>query len=362
MTEKQSRADATINTKKLTVVTACVLLAVLVMAVIVMLTQPGQFDEEISDTVEKVVSQTSDFTLAIVTDIHYDPTKYAAGEVEVLDDTFACIDEVKKGIEERGKRIDAFWNLGDFINGHDTTKKDAIAQIQTVINEQGKVSPDFHNIAGNHDNNIQATYEGNANLPDTEVLSSYELNDVLKNTETTQEEHYNPNWPTDYYVEFETIRIICVSADCTTFRRETVDWLKREALDTEKEILILSHIPTRPEWGFKEDVVHGEAVEAVIRDFVSDGGTVVAFIHGHDHGDMISQVKDDDGSILFSEVAVACARFHYPKSEGTPGMKIWERNEEDKTKLLFEMLTIDQNKREVHFIRFGAGEDRVLVY
>ena len=98
---------------------------------------------------------------------------------------------------------------------------------------------------------------------------------------------------------------------------------------TEKPVLFLSHIPTRPEWGFHNDVVGGELIEDSIKDFISSGGTVIAYIHGHDHGDVISAVVNEEGKVLWNEVAIACSRFHVPKSNGTPGMTFWDRNKDD---------------------------------
>ena len=68
------------------------------------------YDAEIESTV-RAVNQISDpFTLAVYTDIHYDPDK---DTVETLDDTMNCM----KTLFSRC-HIDALWNLGDLINGH----------------------------------------------------------------------------------------------------------------------------------------------------------------------------------------------------------------------------------------------------
>ncbi len=241
------------------------------------------------------------------------------------------------------------------INGHGTTKKEAIEEIRTVIKKQNEVSPDFHNIIGNHDNNIHATWN-DPPLPETEILTTEEVNNEFANHKTKQTEHHNKMRLTDYYVDFDSLRIICLSADDTTYKAETADWLCNNALQTNKEVLILSHIPTRPEWGFRNDIVNGEIIESALNEFVAKGGTIIAYIHGHDHGDMIN----DTGK--WKEIAIGCARFQYPTSNGTEGMKYWQRNEKDETMLLFDIVSIDQETREVRFTRFGAGEDRIINY
>ena len=349
-----------INTKRLTVISVVILVLVAVMTVTMIVLRPGQFDAEIRKTVAMLEKgPVPDLTLAVFTDIHYDPSKQ---EPSTVNETCTTIRTIGKQLEKTNRRIDALWNLGDFINGHNTTKAQAVDQIRTVIDAQKKVTADFHNIEGNHDTNIHATFESNAGYPETEVLSVSELNAVLENARTEQTEHHNAKRLTDYYVDFPAIRVICVSADETTFMPETEAWLRNEALKTEREVLILSHVPTRPEWGFREDVVNGEAMEKAVFDFIAVGGTVIAWIHGHDHGDIVNTAVSDDGAARFYEVGIGCARFQFPTSNGTPGMTYWERNREDETMILFDIVTISQNDRIVRFTRVGAGEDREISY
>ena len=349
-----------INKKRLTMISILVLIFAVVMAVVMTISLPGQFDEEIRRTVSTLENHTaSDLTLAIMTDMHYDPSK---NEPSTVMQTCTTIRKIRDRLAGCGLCIDALWNLGDFINGHNTTKEEACGQIGAVIAAQKEVIADYHNIAGNHDNNIQATYQSNAGLPKSEVLSVSELNSILENTETAQTEHHNMNWPTDYYVDFPTIRVVCLSADEVSFMPETVSWLQNEALSTGHEVLVLSHIPTRPEWGFRNDVSNGKAIENALSSFVATGGTVIAYIHGHDHGDIINTVTADDGSFLFHEIGIGCARFSCSTANGTPGMKYRERNEDDETMILFDIVSIDQTNRIVYFTRVGAGDDREIRY
>lgn len=308
------------------------------------------YESEVVSTVHAVERAEPNLTLAIYTDIHHDPAK---NEPHVISETMDCVAEIGKRV-----KIDALWNLGDLINGHTTTKEEAIGHIQEVLAEEYRVTANAHRIEGNHDNNIQATYEGNTGYGPEEVLSNEELNAVLENKKTSQTEHHSDLRPTDYYVDFpgHEIRVICITAEETTWTEETAVWLRGEALKTEDAVLILAHIPTRPEWGFKNDVVGGELIEDELRAFVESGGTIIAYIHGHDHGDMISDAGE------WKEVAIGCARFQVPTSNGTESMTFQERNKRDATKILFDVVCINTEKREVRFIRFGAGTDRVITY
>lgn len=321
---------------------------------------PQKYDAEIRDTVEKI--NNANLTLVILSDLHYDPSN---DEPKTLIPTMDVISQINSAIKNKGGKIDSFWNLGDFINGYGTTKEEATEQLRTVVKAQEEVSSDFHNIMGNHDNNEYATLEGRQYTPqpETEILSISELNTVLANNTTTQMEHHNEQRPTDYYVDFDTIRIICLSADATTFQSETVNWLKDEALRTDKEVLFLAHIPTRPEWGYHNDIVNGDQIESAIREFTDANGTIIAFIHGHVHGDMICQVTDEKNETLYNEVAIGCARFQEPNwGDATPGITYQSRSEQDETMFLFDVITIDQTNKTVQFIRFGAGEDREINY
>lgn len=331
--------------KKITFLLLGFLLAGIVILIIV--SQPSVFESEIISTVNSIKRLNPTLTLAIYTDIHHDPNY----KVDLYKETLECVGEVWKET-----KIDALWNLGDIINGHTTTKAEAIDQIKEVIDVEDRITKNAHRIQGNHDNNNQATYEGNAGFGMEEVLTNEELNAVLENKHTIQTEHHSLLRPTDYYVDFEDVRVVCITAEDTTFLQETAEWLKTTALKKEKEVLILSHCPTRPEWGFKEDIRGGELIEDALRSFTSSGGTIIAYIHGHDHGDMISDAGE------WKEVAIGCARFQVPTSNGTPGMMFQDRKKSDVTRVLFDVVCVDTGKREVHFIRFGAGEDRMINY
>lgn len=330
--------------KKLRLISLVVLLFVFVLAV-VLLTTSNQYDREIKATLATIPVNT--INIAIITDMHHDLTY----KVDPIND----LGGVLSRLFSSGK-ITALWNLGDLINGHNSTKDQAEKLLLDVVNMEKAVTADYHNIEGNHDNNIQSTWEGSGGLPETEILSNDELNMILENTGTDQVEYHSILRATDYYVDFDTLRIVCITAEYTTFQPETAEWLRTEALETDKEVLVLAHCPTRPEWGFRNDIENGDLIEEELKKFIDSGGTVVAYIHGHDHGDMISDAGD------WKEVAIGCSRFHVPSSNGTPGMTFWERKEEDESKLLFDIVCIDQKERTIRFIRFGTGEDRAVKY
>ena len=339
-------------TKRLYWISGITLLLAAIMAVILGIHRTP-FQDEINDTVNKISPDS--FNLIVYTDVHHD-----RNQIDSVDPYTYMLDTVKT-ITDRVS-IDAIWNLGDIINGFYTTKEEAIAEIRDVTSYEDQVSPNIHRIMGNHDNNIQATYDIYKGYPQSEVLTVSEMNAVLENTRSEQREVHNNARPTDYYVDYPDVRMVCLSADDTAFQPETVEWLHHEALETDHPVLFLAHIPTRPEWGFHQDVKGGEEIEQAIRSFISAGGTVLGYIHGHDHGDIINPVMDENGNTLWSEICVGCTRFHVPKSNGTPGMTFWPRDAGDETMLLFDVVCMDLKNRHLQLIRFGAGEDREIWY
>lgn len=98
--------------------------------------------------------------------------------------------------------MDALWNLGDLINGHNTTKAEALVQIKVVAQAENQIMANAHRIAGNHDDNVQSTYEANTGYGSVEILSTAEMSATLENSGS---EFHNPLRSTDYYVDFPTI-------------------------------------------------------------------------------------------------------------------------------------------------------------
>ena len=303
-------------------------------------------EHEIRKTLDAVRNISSDLTLAIYTDIHHDPES----RKDVYADTIDCMGRIMASAD-----VDALWNLGDIINGSKTTRTEAEAQIRDVTEAENAVTPFAHRIAGNHDSNVRSTWESGPGFGPEEVLSPQDLADILGNQGMEQQEIRSDLRPTDYYVDFDRVRVICVSTDDVTFTEETARWLE-DALDTDQQALFLAHCPTRPEWGYYGDIQGGEQIEQVIRDFQAEGGTVIAWIHGHDHGDMI---QDADG---WKEIAIGCARYQVPGGASTEGMEYAKRHRWGASRFLFDVVSIDTQTRTVHLTRFGAGPDREITY
>ena len=312
------------------------------------------FDEEVQDSIEAVQTVLASsnkpmLTMAVFTDLHHDP-KYGSNDPTI--DMMANI----KAIYDR-VHFDALMNLGDAIDGQFQTQYEAEGCISDVVTAMYDITDRSHSLMGNHDDNVQSTWDGRGGKPSSERLTLLEINDALFKGSYNQV--HNPNHLTDYYIDFDEydIRVICLGIDYTTYNSNTQTWLANVALQTDKKVLVYSHCATKAKWGYMNDIAHGEYVETPLNDFVEGGGTVIAYIHGHTHGDMI----ETDSDISFTEVAIGCAKFETLTS-GTEGITYQDRDADDYTKILFDIVCVDQTNREVHFIRCGAGVDRYISY
>lgn len=316
------------------------------------------YTNELDDTVSKYetilnASGKPILTFALYTDLHHD-TKY---ETVPTKDMFANMKELYNRVPFEG-----LYNLGDLIDGQFSTKAKAEGFISYVNGLSKDVTPYRYSIVGNHDNNRQSTWEGHGGLDASNQLTDLEMYSILN--KNNKDVVRNANRPLDYYIDYEEygIRIICISIDNAYVRYalETKTWLENIALNTDKQIIVLSHCATKSKWGYKNDITNGDFVETPLKTFVENGGTIIAFIHGHTHGDLI----ETDTDISWTEVSVGCGLFEQiTDTDGFPnGMFFPSRNANDYTKILFDLICVDQTNRKIHFIRYGAGQDYVVTY
>lgn len=289
-------------------------------------------------------------TFPVFTDLHHDE-KYAN---DPTNDMMANIRKIYDYIH-----CDGVLNLGDAIDGQNQTKYEAETALGYVVNKMYAITDRSHNVEGNHDSNVQSTWQQYGEIEGAR-LTLPELYDALNKGSENEIHDFNTRL-TNYYIDFEEygIRAIFLGINYVTFTEDTKTWLENVALDTTLPVIVFAHCPTRPEWGFENDVQNGIAyVEAPLKAFVSNGGTVIAYIHGHTHGDNI--VTDTD--ISWYEVSIGCAKYETLSGSHTAGITYQPRNANNVTKILFDIVCVDTTSRSVHFIRFGAGSDRSINY
>lgn len=317
-------------------------------------TGKNDYSAEIENTVKAVQTIMASsaepmLTMAVFTDLH---SENASQPVNPTADMFKCIELLNKRLN-----FDAVWNLGDMVDGQYYTQYENEGYLAGIVGKMKAICAASYVVPGNHDDNEQATRDQYAGLDASERMTVLEMHNAVQ--KFSPGIHCNPERYTDFYVDFEEygIRAICVTADYTTFTTQTRDWLSSTALDTENAVLVMAHQATKAKWGYNYDVVNGDYIETALSAFASGGGTIIGYIHGHTHGDMI----ETDESISWTEIAIGCAKFETLTS-GTEGITYQPRNANDYTKVLFDVVCVDKTNRKLHFVRCGAGADRVVTY
>lgn len=317
--------------------------------------EPIIYNNEINATISSIseiinASNKNLFTICVFTDLHHDD-KY---ENDPTKEMFANIKELDNRIN-----FDAIYNLGDTIDGQFYDKNKAKSYLCEVTRLMKNISlTKYHSLEGNHDNNVQSTWNDRGGYDSKEKMSNVELFSCLQKDGCN--EVHNLNHLTDFYVDYEkyNIRVICLSLDYTTYTSATAEWLSSIALNTTKQVLVLSHCATKPKWGYYNDIENGTIIETALKKFITNRGEIIAYLHGHTHGDMI----ETDEDISWTEVAINCAKFESVDHGGTTGLTFPSRNANNETKVSFDVICIDTTNRKVKFIRFGAGNDREIKY
>lgn len=247
-----------------------------------------------------------------------------------------------RAVNERAG-FDAMIHLGDLTDG--------MVPLSITREYVEKVMGDLHSLKvpvylalGNHDSNY---FNNNPEWMDEQAQSSLYLN-------------RREPW---YYVDFEKQKLRCFFLHSFNHREkvrygfptEEVDWVKKVLAETPEDyrILVFSHVPLLAEMHFwsKEIRKSGEMLE-VLEEYVSRGGRVLAYVHGHNHADQICYEKK------FPIVAIGCAKCEDFKDKKPDGAVTYDRKMGTVTQELWDVMVVDVEEGKIEFVRFGAGEDR----
>ena len=206
--------------------------------------------------------------------------------------------------------FDFICNLGDMPQGYGSDTTEATRTYITTMLDRytDYVESPFLIANGNHDNAAMSN----------PIISKSDMYDyymgAVKGT-TNIVEKGTPNLY--YYKDFYECRVIvldtCEYADGgdggvhkALVSSEQITWLTNTALDTEKPVLILCHIPLLSTLT-SDTVTNRDLVLSALQNFISGGGTVVAVLCGHTHerrsekSNGINHIVFDNGG-TFAEV------------------------------------------------------------
>jgi 3',5'-cyclic AMP phosphodiesterase CpdA len=141
------------------------------------------------------------------------------------------------------------------------------------------------------------------------------------------------------------------------FSDRQVDWFEHKVFDFSDipdgdkwKVVIFSHLPIiqRGVKGYVDgEVENGEKIWKVIK---TNRNQVVACLFGHVH---IDQVLYQDGIPLISTLNAVSYRNYAESPDRTVGTA---------SETAFDLISIDCSKGELRMTRFGAGEDRIVIF
>ena len=323
------------------------------------------FADEIDDTVEKVCriilekevhDVTSDYVeksellkFCLLTDSHYTVNGFWE---DTADNISKVINKIRAG-QKKGKgpddgtevSFDGIVHLGDFTDGM-TTKKVTSYYVQSMLKDLEKNELPVYVTLGNHDSNY---FRGNK--------QRFSMGEQKKLYGLTQE----------YYVkDFDENKIRCLflsSYDADTpvrygFSKEEVAWVEKTLNETPQgyKVLIFSHeapLDTLDYWA--RIIRNGKELMEVLEKYnAREDAQILAYIHGHTHAEHVYRGSS------FPIISIGCNKCEYFPDKKPNGSHAYERKPGTVTQDLWDVLMVDGAGETLHFIRFGAGEDRVV--
>jgi UDP-2,3-diacylglucosamine pyrophosphatase LpxH len=267
---------------------------------------PATWSNRINE-IQKAQGKT--FAFAVQTDTHFATHTRTTNGVTFAangDDYITLMKNLTKYVG-----FDFIANLGDIVRGYEF---DTYAEMQTDLTEavhrmvDGVCCPVMISM-GNHDDACMNTETSESPSISAVMLPAEQYAKVLMPTKNTCFGNYKTNGKSlYYYVDYEDVRVINlnsrdltystigssdVSVNHNAYSAEQIAWLSNTALDTDKQVLILTHVPLLE--SLSEDAADGSAdVIDALKAFETNGGRVIGVMCGHKH----SQASTTEDGIL----------------------------------------------------------------
>ena len=229
---------------------------------------------------------------------HYDTTQTAGGNNIVALSYFVEMDFVG--------------HLGDIVRGYSVEDIDSPENMRACMDDMVNRFVNNAKIpvmmtVGNHDtNSMWCNKWGDHTTQITPAEQKTRIFDRLK-------EHNGDKMVTDddgsyYYIDFpeDGIRVIMLNTSNDTYdgtkmcstsfvSKKQIEWFKTEALNTQNQVIVMSHIPFTT--AVEENTLPngGAEIAAAVEEFVSDGGKFIAYCCGHKHGK--ASAVDENGRL-----------------------------------------------------------------
>lgn len=318
---------------------------------------PDFLASEVTTTIGQLQSEATEksMIIAFTTDNHY-----GASNGLNWPTTIATIKDINSKY-----KIDAVIDGGDMINGEETAAN-AKARLSGMIADMNISNTLAYALVGNHDDD-SFTVSQEVLVPQDDLYAligrPFSRNyDVMNGAKV-----YG-------YKDFPVFGIRLIMLDSRIgddrngedplnwgYDTDQINWLENVALNTDYQVAIFSHMGVTKEYAVANyQPVNGATVRNKIESFVSNGGVVIGFFHGHTHWDFIGQYSQTNG---FHEVSTGCGRVQtFTPSYAPSGAVVPDRTSGTATQELYDFIVIKPESREVKMIRFGAGSDRSFSY
>ena len=302
------------------------------------------FEREVERTVERIRSfrDEESVVIGLISDTHY-----------CVNGTWKDTIQNIKAVNQR-EYFDGLIHLGDMTDGMvsaDVTR----VYVREMLSDMQELEIPLYVVLGNHDSNY---FAGNQEPFTNE--EEYELYQKFEDNYVERENH--DLW---YYADFSKGSLRCIFLDSFDYREKErygypdreVEWLKRVLMQTPAEysVLVFSHVPPLPEIHFWSDTIrNGEQIIAILENFNKIGNKVLGFVHGHNHADQIYRAR------TIPIISIGCNKCEYFLDKKPNGAFTPMRILKDVTQDLWDIIIVNAKEGKVRFLRFGAGEDRML--
>ena len=217
--------------------------------------------------------------------------------------------------------LDFIANLGDLIRGYSQDEIDNDANMRACMSDifsrftTRAKCPVFMTV-GNHDTNIMWCQKWADHtmqiMPEEHVSMVYA---PLK--QYNGDKMVTGGNGSYYYMDFpqDKIRVVMLNqaddvydgtkyTSCFKISDEQVEWFKSQALNTEYSVLVMSHVPLDANFTMAtagkttNGVSNSDAIRNAVEEFISNGGSFIAYLCGHEHEQI--EYIDENGRLYMS--------------------------------------------------------------
>lgn len=287
--------------------------------------------EDTADNIKKVVS-------ALNKEEDFKTTQTGYVKAKDLKETFETVVETRQ-------KVNAIVHLGDFTDGM-TSKKVTSFYTEKMLRDLMENELPVYTTLGNHDfnyfrgNKHRFTWEEQSRLFGLEQ-EYYYRDFTLQKLRCLFLSSYNINTPVRY-----------------GFSDEEILWVEKTLDDTPQgyKVLIFSHEAPLDLLDYWARIIrNGKKLMQILEDYnIREDAQILAYIHGHTHAEYIYRGSS------FPIISIGCNKCEYFPEKKPEGSHIYKRVPDTVTQDLWDVLLVDSSAEQLHFVRFGAGKDRVV--